>query len=590
MKRNIKKILIVITLFISTILFTNKVDAVVMYLDCYVDSRCATTSGGFSLSGIGDSWKCKTDLNRIAALTNNDGSVDYYLLSYDSSYYLFENEDYCWLSGDFNDISNSCDDDTMYEEKYAEIINAGYCPLAVRTQKNEGQATFIPTIGYTEFVPVGKTNQYRQMEKYEDTEYIIYSFIDASGNEVKIAEGYNSNGAYCYAGPNIKKFWNDEILYYQRTLIKNTGGDYFKVASNFDSLLVSGTGIDDGVSAGSVAVCKNGEEDCISNHGFRIIIDSNDSNSAIYNAVENWYNDSTDALSQYSDLLKIINKKDFDDTCIELNSSINEGKNYSFGEYDVQELITDLEKLYDALEIAYGEDASFIDFTTGDDIFGTDAISSAVSYIYANLIEVYDLNEVSFEDDAEYYLNLGSLKNAITRTIEKKLEEYLNFGNYEINIVDATKNLRDYVLRYYTTTLNLISNSDRFMIKQVDYNRLVTLKEKFANLIEREELNIYPVTDCKSLIGDELLDKINSYLNIIKIAVPILLIGLGVLDFTKAIFSSDEESMKKAQKIFVKRLAIAIIIFLTPTIVNLILQLANKVWLIISPNSCGLFE
>ena len=85
------------------------------------------------------------------------------------------------------------------------------------------------------------------------------------------------------------------------------------------------------------------------------------------------------------------------------------------------------------------------------------------------------------------------------------------------------------------------------------------------------------------------MDKINSYLDIVKIVIPIILIGFGIFDFAKAVFAGTEENMKKAQQDFIKRLGIAILIFFVPTIVNIILNIANKVWGIISPDTCGLF-
>ena len=48
--------------------------------------------------------------------------------------------------------------------------------------------------------------------------------------------------------------------------------------------------------------------------------------------------------------------------------------------------------------------------------------------------------------------------------------------------------------------------------------------------------------------------------------------------------------MKKAQKNFLLRIGIAVIFFLTPTIVDFLLGLANKVWNFIEPGSCGIFN
>lgn len=94
-----------------------------------------------------------------------------------------------------------------------------------------------------------------------------------------------------------------------------------------------------------------------------------------------------------------------------------------------------------------------------------------------------------------------------------------------------------------------------------------------------------PINNCEDLLGEELVDKINSVMNVIKIAVPIILIALGIMDFTKAVFSGEDE-MKKAQKTFLKRIAAALIIFLSPILINLLLTVTNKVWNTINPNTC----
>ena len=64
----------------------------------------------------------------------------------------------------------------------------------------------------------------------------------------------------------------------------------------------------------------------------------------------------------------------------------------------------------------------------------------------------------------------------------------------------------------------------------------------------QKNLGMEVIIDCEDLIGEDLRKKIGSYLNIVKIAVPIILIGFGIIEFTKAIFAGDEDKMKKAQK------------------------------------------
>lgn len=94
------------------------------------------------------------------------------------------------------------------------------------------------------------------------------------------------------------------------------------------------------------------------------------------------------------------------------------------------------------------------------------------------------------------------------------------------------------------------------------------------------------INSCKDLFSDTFRAKILQFLNIIKIAVPIMLIALGTVDFAKAVFSGNADEMKKSQKTFIKRLIASVLVFLVPVFVNLILTLANKVWSYISPEAC----
>lgn len=61
----------------------------------------------------------------------------------------------------------------------------------------------------------------------------------------------------------------------------------------------------------------------------------------------------------------------------------------------------------------------------------------------------------------------------------------------------------------------------------------------------------------------------------IQYAVPVLLIVLISKDILTAVTSGKEEEMKKAQKNAIIRIIIAIVIFFTPTIVQLILDVTG---------------
>lgn len=63
---------------------------------------------------------------------------------------------------------------------------------------------------------------------------------------------------------------------------------------------------------------------------------------------------------------------------------------------------------------------------------------------------------------------------------------------------------------------------------------------------------------------------VQNVVNIIKIAIPILLIIMGMLDFLKAVIANDEKQMKESQNKFIKRIIAAVIIFFVVAIVQFV--------------------
>jgi len=60
---------------------------------------------------------------------------------------------------------------------------------------------------------------------------------------------------------------------------------------------------------------------------------------------------------------------------------------------------------------------------------------------------------------------------------------------------------------------------------------------------------------------------------VIQIAVPVVLVVIGSLDLLKAISSQKEEDIKKGQKIFIKRLIAAILVFFTFVVVKFVISI-----------------
>lgn len=64
--------------------------------------------------------------------------------------------------------------------------------------------------------------------------------------------------------------------------------------------------------------------------------------------------------------------------------------------------------------------------------------------------------------------------------------------------------------------------------------------------------------------------------NLIKIAIPIILIIMGMIDLSKAVMSNDEKEMKGAQTKLIKRVIYAVLVFLVVSIVQLLFSALSK--------------
>ena len=96
--------------------------------------------------------------------------------------------------------------------------------------------------------------------------------------------------------------------------------------------------------------------------------------------------------------------------------------------------------------------------------------------------------------------------------------------------------------------------------------------------------------NCEEVLGYDIIDLLKNIVSILRILVPILLNIFGVVDFGKAIFAGDEDKMKKAQKTFITRLIIGVVIFLIPSLLKLVLNVAHSIWPVIDNSLCGILD
>lgn len=94
--------------------------------------------------------------------------------------------------------------------------------------------------------------------------------------------------------------------------------------------------------------------------------------------------------------------------------------------------------------------------------------------------------------------------------------------------------------------------------------------------------NAYAANGCDLLSASqkELLQEI---FTIIRIATPCLVVILVIKDFAQAVMAQKDDEIKKAQATAVKRLVVGVIIFLIPTVINVILNLIGN-----NLSTCGI--
>ena len=96
----------------------------------------------------------------------------------------------------------------------------------------------------------------------------------------------------------------------------------------------------------------------------------------------------------------------------------------------------------------------------------------------------------------------------------------------------------------------------------------------FCMLVPVLEVSAVTKVSCGNITGIAAkIPELTSFaMTMVQIAVPIILVIVGSLDFFKAISAQKEDEMKKGQKMFVKRLVLAGIIFFVIVIAKVLIS------------------
>lgn len=631
-----KRIYMLLIFLVSIFLFVDMAEAsTYMWLNCYYDSNICTGECEESIDW--NNFFVVNDVNgepaSLAVDIDNFSSEKNFR---DTTPYVGFVNPTCWFSN-IADIEEKCtsglfgpDSDADKIDDPSNLLKSGVCPSGVRQYYNKeddgGQDYFRVAAGTNRFLIDSSVLDNPEFVLYKFKSYPYKSSVtvteEASKYDMYIFEVYDTNGKYgvifngnpekndhsalqvatdiynFFRNDNRNSFYSTDVVVnnyisnkyvdYHPDRISAAGmsqimrlyyiddkASYYKVASEYDARIIS--------------LASNYHERDISADDITVIFSSNDTTNLKKDVIE-WYENNKEVISSNNETLNNIKKMDdliYNSTS--LVDNVENNKTYTFGDYNIDDMLTDLDIAYNFLSTYTLDNNQYqtIGDSDGKIVYVDDPVVAAnniINYKYFGTPVLTEIREGEGVWGVNFVVNRAMVAKTILNVVKENMNELINSGTIELGFIDEVK---DYIKLFSSTVVYLDKYSADFGFSAEQKNKINEIRTNFSDL--SNYYDVYVVVDCKGLLGEDLVNKINSFLNIIKIAIPIILIGFGVLDFIKAIFANDDNKMKQAQISFIKRIGIAILIFFVPVIVNLILNVANEVWSFISPDTCGLF-
>ncbi len=79
--------------------------------------------------------------------------------------------------------------------------------------------------------------------------------------------------------------------------------------------------------------------------------------------------------------------------------------------------------------------------------------------------------------------------------------------------------------------------------------------------------------ECSDILDPEVVDFLKQIFNVFKYLAPVLVLVYSTIDFIKAVASQEKEALKKAAQTALKRVLLAMVLFVLPEVLNYFLEL-----------------
>ena len=124
-----------------------------------------------------------------------------------------------------------------------------------------------------------------------------------------------------------------------------------------------------------------------------------------------------------------------------------------------------------------------------------------------------------------------------------------------------------------TNVLNIDQSQTRYLVR----NETTETNKDYIDSDKSYDQN------CNTYINEDMKEFLQSVFTVLKIAAPVLVLIFSFKEFLPAIMSGKQDDIKKAGKNLTIRLIAALLLFIIPTIINILLDLIGN-----SSGNCGI--
>lgn len=196
----------------------------------------------------------------------------------------------------------------------------------------------------------------------------------------------------------------------------------------------------------------------------------------------------------------------------------------------------------------------------------------------ANIKRLQNMN-VNVKNNTRNAMNLYSEAVQYSNSVKDRVSEIrVSYpkGCAAFGELDEVQSLLDYFSNEKNEEFYFLDNYIEQHPNSVDNaDMMAEIKDQMRDIRSNLSVSIDRETVGCDFIDSEIWEEIRWVLTIVQVAVPILILVLGSVDFGKAVLADDQDALKKATSKFVKRCIIGVAIFLVPIFLEILLNLVE---------------